>query len=506
MVYLTDSLIYQEPPTYEVIYARYDWIHGILEKTVISDFLDLDDAFHPSIASLSPQSYPPHLNIVYFDDDDWDDDILCQRSNDEGSNWLGRFEIYDNEDLGDYDPSNVAGLHWHSESIYVHYVWTHESPTRRLQEETGVISYKRFSYPKEGGPPNGNGSANFGNLIGDWEEECAESPSVAVSDRNVYVVATDAEPDEYIPNIYFRRNIYYGELDRWQEIQLISEDMPPNSYAIHPSITAYGSNIYVVWEQYICVQQTPSMIYVPVVYFRRSTDWGVSWDSPVQIRGPGAPGPNGRNVIPVYEFGYTPSLHTSDPNIFIVWQWGWGPVSGPPYGYNLALAWSSDRGETWPKNQTKNIGGYWPKGPNPKMNPSIFVELDAHIVWTEWDTTEIIQDPEIYYKRIPLEYLQDSRGGGQDKIVQNSTTSFLKIEPNPCTKFTKIAFQLSNSNTTLKIYDVTGKLVNSIWQGDGKGEVIWNRIDVNNKKVNAGTYFLRLESGNYSKIAKLIVR
>ncbi|MCZ6899175.1 MAG: T9SS type A sorting domain-containing protein, partial [Bacteroidetes bacterium] len=67
--------------------------------------------------------------------------------------------------------------------------------------------------------------------------------------------------------------------------------------------------------------------------------------------------------------------------------------------------------------------------------------------------------------------------------------------PNPFNPQTKITYSLPYSNNvTIKIYDITGRLVERITLGQqlvGVHSIIWNA-----SKLSSGTYFLRLEAGH----------
>ena len=81
----------------------------------------------------------------------------------------------------------------------------------------------------------------------------------------------------------------------------------------------------------------------------------------------------------------------------------------------------------------------------------------------------------------------------------------ISVSPNPCVKFARINVS-ANNHTTLKVYDASGKLITTLWQGEGKTEVVWHRTDARGKEVNSGTYFISIENGTDRKIAKVVVQ
>jgi len=80
----------------------------------------------------------------------------------------------------------------------------------------------------------------------------------------------------------------------------------------------------------------------------------------------------------------------------------------------------------------------------------------------------------------------------------------LSISPNPFSSVAMISFSLPQTgNVSLKLYDVSGRLITVLDQGmleEGPHTVEWNR-----SSVNAGIYFLRMETGPHSANFKLIV-
>ena len=78
------------------------------------------------------------------------------------------------------------------------------------------------------------------------------------------------------------------------------------------------------------------------------------------------------------------------------------------------------------------------------------------------------------------------------------------VFPNPLSTSTTISFSLSQSEkVSLRIYDVTGRLVTTLSDGEmneGAHQLVWNTED-----VNAGIYFLRMEAGEYVQTEKISV-
>jgi len=81
--------------------------------------------------------------------------------------------------------------------------------------------------------------------------------------------------------------------------------------------------------------------------------------------------------------------------------------------------------------------------------------------------------------------------------------------PNPCLKTTNIDYFIpKSSHVTLRIYNLKGQFVKTIYSGyreAGRYNNVWDGTDRNNKKLGNGVYFYKLDAGSYSTIKKLIM-
>lgn len=80
----------------------------------------------------------------------------------------------------------------------------------------------------------------------------------------------------------------------------------------------------------------------------------------------------------------------------------------------------------------------------------------------------------------------------------------LPNSPNPFNPQTTIAYDLPNQTAvSLRVFDVSGRLVRVLVDGEviaeGRNEAIWNGRDDTGRRVASGTYFYRLEAGEYSE-------
>jgi flagellar hook assembly protein FlgD len=79
--------------------------------------------------------------------------------------------------------------------------------------------------------------------------------------------------------------------------------------------------------------------------------------------------------------------------------------------------------------------------------------------------------------------------------------------PNPFNPITTIRFEIpfvqTHSNASLRIYDITGRLVETL--GDEILEPGNQTIQWNANTFSSGVYFVRLEAGTFSQSQKLIL-
>ncbi len=107
--------------------------------------------------------------------------------------------------------------------------------------------------------------------------------------------------------------------------------------------------------------------------------------------------------------------------------------------------------------------------------------------------------------------VQNMSGVGIDDIGPNSPDKFTLYQnyPNPFNSTTKIKFFLKvNDDVQIKIYNLKGELVKTLISSKlkaGEHNVIWNGKDNEERAVSSGIYFYKVESGNFSKIKKMIL-
>jgi len=94
-------------------------------------------------------------------------------------------------------------------------------------------------------------------------------------------------------------------------------------------------------------------------------------------------------------------------------------------------------------------------------------------------------------------------------IPQPLETKLNLPSPNPFNPATKIAFSLSKAGpVSLVIYDIAGRRVKSLIheeRGVGNHEIMWYGKDKFGRSVASGPYFCRMETGEYTKVVKMLL-
>jgi flagellar hook assembly protein FlgD len=79
--------------------------------------------------------------------------------------------------------------------------------------------------------------------------------------------------------------------------------------------------------------------------------------------------------------------------------------------------------------------------------------------------------------------------------------------PNPFNPSTKISFALPQAaEVSLKIYDITGRLVQTLVDGvveAGRHQTIWDGTNQHGVQVASGVYFYQLRAGEFKQVRKM---
>jgi hypothetical protein len=183
---------------------------------------------------------------------------------------------------------------------------------------------------------------------------------VAASGSLVHVVWYDFRDGGGTPEIYYKHSTDGGV--SWAEDTRLTMN-PAISW--FPSIAASGSLVHLVWQDDRDGNNE--------VYYKRSTDGGVSWGADIRLTNDPAN-------------SYFPSVAVSDSVVHVVW---YDDRDGAP-NFEIYYKRSTDGGVSWGADtRLTNAAGY-------SLGPSVAVSgAVVHVVWQ--DTRD--GNYEIYYKR-----------------------------------------------------------------------------------------------------------
>jgi len=230
------------------------------------------------------------------------------------------------------------------------------------------------------------------------------------------------------------------------------------------------------------------------VYFNRSTDLGHTWlQAEVMVN------PSGDNDA------VSPGITVvSEGDIGIVWAVNLYNFSL----YDLFFSRSGNNGDTWSRpSQVNDDGqGLFQHGEpvlvfNPEVRASISFfdcrEGEAHVYFASERTTGVSDD--------------DSKS-----YLSPGQTCWVESFPNPFNSTTQIIYRLPNlrssSKHSLKIYDLTGRLVRTLFSGQISGnsagtanQISWDSRDEGGQQVGSGLYFLKLECDKVEQTTKVVL-
>jgi len=394
-----------------------------------------------------------NVHVVWDDRRDGNNEIYYKLSTDNGINWSTDNRLTNDPAFSRAPSVSVSG-------VVVHVVW------QEYRNGNRDIYYKR---------------STVGGIY--WEADKrltydslhSYAPDISVSSQTVHIVWYD-DRDGY-NKIYYKRSTDEGI--NWGADTRLSDNVPFNAYA--PAVSVFGQIVHVVWHDYRDGN--------PEIYYKRSTDAGLSWGTDTRLTN--FPG-----------WSYEPSIIVSGPIVHVVWQ-----DERDGNFFEIYYKRSTNGGLSWDTDirLTNN--------PNASLKPSISVSGSiVHVVWM--DSPEGMTFYEIYYKRDPTGNLLSIKN-----IYSGIPKEFGLFQnyPNPFNPSTKILFSIPLSGgvsegdglpaagrgVLLIIYDVLGreiqKLVNE-QLSPGTYEV-----EFDGSNYSSGIYYYKIDAGDYAETKKMVL-
>jgi hypothetical protein len=376
--------------------------------------------------------------VVWDDFRDGNLEIYCKRSTDGGVSWEADTRLTNSSDVSWVPSISVSGS-------VVHVVWN-DSRDGNLE-----IYYKRSI---DGGITWGADTRLTINSA------TSEFPSVSVSGSVVHVVWYDSRDGNL--EIYYKRSIDGGIT--WGADTRLTNNADISWYT---SISAFGSVVHVVWTDLRDGSD-------PEIYYKRSTDGGVSWEADTRLT-------NSAGI------SYFPSVAVSGSVVHVVWY------DLRDINYEIYYKRSTDEGLTWGTDTrlTNNSAVSW--------YPSVAVSgSTVHVVWQD---LRDLDGGEIYYKRDPI-----GNPTGIE-IISSEVPEGFKLGqnyPNPFNPSTIIAYDLpAAGHVTLSVYDVLGGEVQTLVnESQAAGRY---KVEFDATGLASGVYLYRITAGSFVQTRKLML-
>ncbi len=379
------------------------------------------------------------VHVVWFDLRDGNYELYYKRSTDAGISWEPDRQLTNDPAFSVIPSVSASGT-------VVHVVWR---DTR--DGANGEIYYKRAT---------ASGLFWGADTRLTYNSAVSTAPSGTVSGSNVHVAWADNRDGNY--EIYYKRStdggVSWGADTRLTNNPLVSSGS---------SISVSGSMVHVVWhDQRNGVNGE--------IYYKRSTDAGISWGADTRLTNNIAESNN-------------PSVAVSALFVHVVW---WDTRDSG--NYEIYYKRSTDGGVIWGSDTRLT------NAPSISEDPSVCLSGSVvHLVWTD----ERDGNFEIYYKRDPT--------GNPVGIIPISTEipnqfSLSQNYPNPFNPTTVIRFQVSSYRfVKLNVYDILGRevatLVNEKLQ-PGTYEVVW---DAGN--FASGVYYYTLTTEYFNQTKRMVL-
>jgi hypothetical protein len=428
------------------------------------------------------------VHIVWYDNRDGNYEIYYKRSTDEGVNWGADTRLTNNSAASRNPAIAVSGS-------VVHVLWQDER-----DGSNGEIYYKRST---DAGISWGADTRMTNNAA------YSVNPSVAVYGSVVHVVWHDTRDGN--EEIYYKRSSDAGV--SWGADTRLTNSTS-DSYSA--SVAVSGSLVHVSWTDFHDGNGE--------IYYKRSTDAGVTWGADTRLTN-----------NPAYSI--YPSVAVSSSFVHVVWY------ENRDDNYEVYYKRSIDGGITWGADTrlTNNSDSSW--------HPTVAVSGSVvHIVWT--DNRE--GNREIFYKRSTdggvswgvdtrlTNNLSDSRlssiavsgsfvhvvwrdnrdGNSEIYYKRNPTGNTIGIKnisseipssyslqqnyPNPFNPATNIKFAIpKNEFVKITVFDMLGKEIETLVNeqlAPGTYETNWNASN-----YPSGVYFYKLSAGDFSETKKMLL-
>ena len=376
----------------------------------------------PSIAASSTD-----VHVFWGDTRHGEFEIYYKRSTDSGTSWGADTRLTNDVDYSSYPSAAVS-------SQFVHAAW------EDFRDGDLEIYYKRSS---DGGTSWG-ADTRLTNSAGD-----SENPSVAVSGTVVHVVWNDDRDGNN--ETYYKRSTDGGAT--WGVDTRLTNDPAHGNLS---SLFVAGAEVHVVWYDERDGNRE--------IYYKRSTDAGVSWGVDTRLTIDPAPSNN-------------PSVSVSGLIVHLVWH------DERDGNKEIYYKRSTDGGLTWDADtRLTNAAGT-------SGRPAVSISGQAvHVAW--YDDRD--GNSEVYYK-------QDPTGNAVGLDEQPGHAALFSVYPNPAHADLTLAFAEMMHHGAVELTSVPGETVY-------RGSILaTSTTRIRLTDIPNGLYFLTVYDGQRSHSRKIVI-
>jgi len=241
------------------------------------------------------------------------------------------------------------------------------------------------------------------------------------------------------------------------------------------------------------------------VAFIKSTNNGTTWSTPVRVNDDVST-PNADQLEPWVETDFRGNIH-------VFWMDNRNYYSSNTYALDVYYSYSTDQGATWSTNEKVNDISPISRvsGDFSRMGDYQVIDTDSSHVYCQWTqcNAQGTAGSDFTSSRLLPSGVEEKPTGNPWVTHRVNGIELAQSRPNPVLSGTELAFELENpAQASLRIYDLTGKLVRTLVTGSltaGSHTARWDTRDESGKPVASGVYFYRLESSGLLATKQLVV-
>lgn len=341
---------------------------------------------------------------------------------------------------------------------YIYVVWN--------DKRSGFYSHIYFSRSTDGGLTF---SENIRVDTGEITKE-GYQPCITLDDEGTIFLAWMQDSSIY-HDIYFCKSTDNGNT--------FTDKVEVASFSFHlghPDISVIGNDTILV--TYVGTTDTNFL------YISRSLDSGNTFPSAVRVNDS------------IFSFCRHPKISiTQDKKIHIIWQMDFNVENADIY-YDF----STDGGLTFNADIMVNDD----TSDSIRQLPSLDKDSNGNIyvAWNDWRTGY-----DTYFARTDIEGIEESKKNVETP-QDSSPCKFYLSSLNPFSQEITIGYQVFFlSYIKLDVLDLTGRTIKTLVDANkqiGYYNVVWKGDDNQKKKISSGVYFVRLVSGNFTSVKKVI--